>query len=1107
MGKLSRRALSMLLAAAMIAPQGGIFASDISEEASQTNEAASSFELYTTSATANVVESGTFGTELTWAVYDSGELFISGNGAMPDYSWSTPAPWYSLREQITSVVVDTGIAGVGKHAFYNLTKLYSVQISDTVAYIGNRAFWWCESLTTVQLGNSVATIGYNAFDTCPNLTSINIPESVTFIGHNAFSGCTSLQNLNIPETVSYVGGVTFYECDTITTANIPGNTTEIGGLSYYGCDNLTSVSIHEDIESVGVWAFRHCKNLASVTIYSPNARFETDVFEGVSSKFTVYAYSGSTAHTYALENDYNFEPLPGTGGISASGECGENLDWILYEDGILEIIGVGEMYDYTSSSPAPWDAHCDKITKVSVGDGVTSIGEAAFASCTALTGFTVDSENESFAADNYGVLYNKEMTTLIQYPIASTSTSYTVLSNVTAISASAFEGSQSLESVTIGNGVLNIGESAFANCPKLEKVTVDARATKYGSGVFSGTAENLMIYGRKGSTTETYANENSHTFVQLRTALASGQCGTNATWTFYDNGELEITGTGAMYDWTGNTYVPWYSYSDQITSVTIGSGITTIGNYAFANCSKLESICIGDDVTSIGSYAFRRCKVLTSVKIPEKVSTIGASAFYYCSALAEVNIPEGVSIIASNTFSGCSALKTVIIPESVATISNNAFSYCTSLAKVIIEGRTVTFGSVVFNRVAANFAIHGYIDSTAETYAKKNSITFVAVDESVTYVAKIGNRRYTTIADALADSGDITLLMNIEDEVIVGKVVSIIKNGFTANIVPAEGYKLIDADDAYNIDTENTEKFEFVGVNTTLGSSLSLNFAIDMTKITGTDNYVKMTIDYADDREDKTVIVPQSEWVPVGNSNVSTANFTGMAAKQMNDVVTAVVYNADDQKISYEKRDSIVSYSMRMLNKGKADTDELRAVYVDMLNYGAAAQEYFKYDTGNLANRHLTPEQQGYATGKVEIADNGVAGDGYVGTILTLDDEIQLSLVFDNDTVGDNYTNLYAKVTYTSHGGTSYDYRIDGTEFTKYSDTQYRVWITTLAIADYKTLVTCKIYDSTGNEIASAKDSIESYAKRNLDNLGTTVESIVKFGASSYNVLKQLHQD
>ncbi|MBQ8248950.1 MAG: metallophosphoesterase [Clostridia bacterium] len=294
------------------------------------------------------------------------------------------------------------------------------------------------------------------------------------------------------------------------------------------------------------------------------------------------------------------------------------------------------------------------------------------------------------------------------------------------------------------------------------------------------------------------------------------------------------------------------------------------------------------------------------------------------------------------------------------------------------------------------------------------------------------------------------------------------------------------------------EKFDLSGVTMTLGSSLSLDFAIDTSKLTGTDNYAKMTIVYADGRPSDTIIVPQSEWT-VFSGTIYTAKFTGMAAKQMNDVVSAVICNADGQALTNEKSDSIETYAVRMLNGNAANNAKLRAVYVDMLNYGAAAQEQFDYDVENLANRNLTASHQAWATAFVETTDNRVKGTGYAGSTLTLAGEIQLDLVFTNTAVGSDYSKLYAVATYTDHYGNSKEVRIEGADFIKYSSTLCQVSITGMAVADFRSVVSCTVYNADGAAVANASDSVESYASRNAASLGATVDTIVKFGESSYN--------
>ncbi len=367
----------------------------------------------------------------------------------------------------------------------------------------------------------------------------------------------------------------------------------------------------------------------------------------------------------------------------------------------------------------------------------------------------------------------------------------------------------------------------------------------------------------------------------------------------------------------------------------------------------------------------------------------------------------------------------------------------------------------------------------------------------VIYVAKVGDTSYATLAEALAADGDVTLLASIEDEITVSKEVAIIKNGFTANIVAGTGYEIIETDDAYNVYTAVTP-FELSGVTMTLGSSLSLDFAVNTANLTGTDNYAKMTIVYADGGESYTVTVPQSEWTEYSGT-IYTAKFTGMAAKQMNDVVTVVFYNAKGQAVTIAKSDSIETYAVRMLNGNAASNKKLRTVYVDMLNYGAAAQEQFDYDETNLANRNLTSTHQAWATASVTTADNRVKGTGYAGSTLTLSGEIQLDLVFKNSAVGSNYSSLYAIVTYTDHYGNAKESRIEGADFIKYSSSLCQVSITGMAVADFRSVVSCTVYNESDVAVANASDSIESYANRNAASLGATVDTIVKFGESSYN--------
>ena len=187
--------------------------------------------------------------------------------------------------------------------------------------------------------------------------------------------------------------------------------------------------------------------------------------------------------------------------------------------------------------------------------------------------------------------------------------------------------------------------------------------------------------------------------------------------------------------------------------------------------------------------------------------------------------------------------------------------------------------------------------------------------------------------------------------------------------------------------------------------------------------------------------------------------------------------------------DSIRSYAMRILENQNAKT---KTVLVDMLNYGAAAQVYFSYNEDDLANNQLLASQQDYATDSVTMNDQRVKGDKYYGSTLTLKSRILLSIYFK----GIN-TNMYATVTFTDHKGNVHETRVEGSEFAKYSSDVYGVVIDDLVVADGDKLVTVKVFDTNGNQVAYASDTMNSYATRMFEG-DMLYEMVMKFTASAY---------
>lgn len=186
-------------------------------------------------------------------------------------------------------------------------------------------------------------------------------------------------------------------------------------------------------------------------------------------------------------------------------------------------------------------------------------------------------------------------------------------------------------------------------------------------------------------------------------------------WSF-DNGTLIVSGSGAM---VFEDSPPWSVHKDEIETVIIEPGITSIGDNAFRGCENLKDVTIPEGITSIGDHAFYFCRSLTSVTLPKGVTSIGSLAFGQCTDITELSIPDSVSVLGTMAFNACRSVRefhipngiTVIpsgafglcesavtfrIPDSVTTIEDNAFSQCSSLSYITIPGSVKSIGSYAF---------------------------------------------------------------------------------------------------------------------------------------------------------------------------------------------------------------------------------------------------------------------------------------------------------------------------------------------------------------------------------------------------------------------------
>ena len=232
-------------------------------------------------------------------------------------------------------------------------------------------------------------------------------------------------------------GSTILETDPIgSMAIIEGRdyvVTEIGDSAFESCRGLTSITIPEGVTSIGSWAFQACSNLTSITIPEGVTRISDGTFQGCSNLTSITIPSSVTS------------------------------------------IGGHVFYG------------CDSLTSITIPEGVTSISSAAFVNCDSLTTIEVDPANTTYSSED-GVLFNKDKTTLIQYPIGNTRTSYTIPSSVTIIDNDAFSGCSSLTSVDFGenSNLTTIDNDAFNGCRNLTSITIPESVTTIGDYAFDG---------------------------------------------------------------------------------------------------------------------------------------------------------------------------------------------------------------------------------------------------------------------------------------------------------------------------------------------------------------------------------------------------------------------------------------------------------------------------------------------------------------------------------------------------------------------------------------------------------------------------------------------
>ena len=427
---------------------------------------------------------------------------------------------------------------------------------------------------------------------------------------------------------------------------------------------------------------------------------------------------------------------------------------------------------------------------------VTSIGDSAFYDCTRLTEINYNAkavtdltsssdvfENAGTAGSGIKVTFGDGVEKIPAYLFYTSNgvcpniSNVSIGSSVTSIGKGAFEYCSSLTSVTIGNSVTSIGDRAFYNCTGLTEINYNAKAVTdltSSSDVFynAGTAGSgiKVTFGDGVEKIPAYLFYTSYGYPPN---ISNVSIGSNVT----SIGYRAFYGCDGLTSVTiGNSVTSIGSYAfygcDGLTKVTIPDSVTSIGYYAFYDCDGLTSVTIGNSVTSIGDYAFFDCDGLTKVTIPDSVISIGYSAFSYCRSLTSVTIPDSVTSIGYSAFSYCRSLTSVTIPDSVTSIGDYAFSNCTGLTEINYNAKAVTdltsISHVFYNAGTAGSGIKvtfgdGVEKIPAYLFEDCSSLTSVTIGNSVTSIGNYAFSRCTGLTEINYNAKAVTDLTSSSD--------------------------------------------------------------------------------------------------------------------------------------------------------------------------------------------------------------------------------------------------------------------------------------------------------------------------------------------------------
>ena len=324
---------------------------------------------------------------------------------------------------------------------------------------------------------------------------------------------------------------------------------------------------------------------------------------------------------------------------------------------------------------------CTGLKELTLPKRLKRIGYEAFGGCTGLTKLTLPKSVmhiDTFAFDGNG---------LEKITVESGNSCYDSRDNCNSIIET--ETNTLIigcKNSIIPNSVTSIGKYAFYNCKGLTELTLPNSVTSIGEYAFDGTGlEKITVesenscYDSRDNCNSIIETETNTLIIGCKNSIIPNSVTSIGEYAFHNcTGLAKLTLPNSLESIDDRAF----EGCSGLTELTLPNSVTSIGEWAFCDCTGLTKLTLPNSLESIGIYAFRKCSGLTELTLPKKLKSIGNDAFQDCSGLTELTLPNTLEWIGESAFWGCTGLAKLTLPDSLESIVSGAFRGCTGLSKI-----------------------------------------------------------------------------------------------------------------------------------------------------------------------------------------------------------------------------------------------------------------------------------------------------------------------------------------------------------------------------------------------------------------------------------------